>query len=302
MRGNRLLAQRQARATLDAADKHGRSITDEEVLVVLDRWAFFKNPWRQNVMKEGQEWVYSDTLGLLRDRQGDIHVTATTRRYPQVTELFTRWLTDRLGEDMSKFGFTSINVNCNYAGQLHRDQGNLGPSFIKAFGDFKGGELNYWPEDLGQQTCKLAKLPKDSKSKTRFDLKNGLALFNGNCAHSVEPFTGTSRYSIVYFAIGCHAEAKAEDKAKLQALGIPWPSEDKYALLRAPRGFGKAAAVPNKKGEPPAYRYWPSNKLPKRPRVVKKTKSKRVEPENARCFYNGEKRQMRKYGSVVKEK
>ena len=73
-------------------------------------------------------------------------------------------------------------------------------------------------------------------------------------------------------------------------------------MLRAPRGYGKAAAAPNKKGEPPAYRYWPSNKLPKRSRVIKKTKTKRVEPENARSFYNSEKRQKRKYGSVLKKK
>jgi hypothetical protein len=301
MRGKRLLAQRMARGFLEAADKTGRSITDEEVLAVLDRWAFAKNPHRVNVMKKGQSWVYSDTLGLLRDRQGDIHLTSATRRYPQVTELFTRWLTDRLGEDVSEFGFTSINVNCNYAGQLHRDQGNFGPSFIKAFGDFKGGELNYWPEDPGNKELKLTDLPKDSKSRTQFDLKNGLALFNGNCAHFVSPFTGTSRYSLVYFTVGCHAEAKAEDKAKLQALCIPVPSVnvDRYALIRAPRGYGKAAAGP-KKGEPPACHYWPSSKLPKRPRV-KRTKTKRVEPENARSFYNNQQRQLRKYGSLKKK-
>merc|ERR1712032_1374981 len=94
-----------------------------------------------------------------------------------------------------------------------------------------------------------------------------------------------------------------EDKATLQALGLPLPSPnaDRFALIRAPRGYGKAAAAP-KKGEPPPYRYWPSSRLKMQRRVVKKTKTKRVEPENQRSFYSNEKRRMRKYGTALKKK
>eukprot|EP00418_Pyrodinium_bahamense_P099847 CAMPEP_0179048352 /NCGR_PEP_ID=MMETSP0796-20121207/19666_1 /TAXON_ID=73915 /ORGANISM="Pyrodinium bahamense, Strain pbaha01" /LENGTH=343 /DNA_ID=CAMNT_0020744821 /DNA_START=92 /DNA_END=1119 /DNA_ORIENTATION=+ len=139
MRGQRLLAQKEAKERLEMADREGRRISDEEVLLTLKRWAFFRNPWRQNVMREGQEWVFSDTLGLLRDRQGDIHLTAPTRRYPQVAELIARWLTDRLPKEAEGFKFTSMNLNCNYAAAMHRDNGNFGPSFIRAFGSFSGG-------------------------------------------------------------------------------------------------------------------------------------------------------------------
>ena len=45
------------------------------------------------------------------------------------------------------FPFTSISVNVNYAAARHRDRNNVGPSAIKAFGRYRGGQLLYWPKD-----------------------------------------------------------------------------------------------------------------------------------------------------------
>merc|ERR1740129_927187 len=101
-RALRLLAQKEASERLEAADREGRRVTDEEVLLTLKRWPFFRNQWRKNVMQPGKTWVFSDTLGLLRDRAGDVHLTAPTRRYPQVTELLARWLTDRFPKETEK--------------------------------------------------------------------------------------------------------------------------------------------------------------------------------------------------------
>jgi len=296
IRALRLLAQRESKSFLEAADREGRKITDQQVLHVLKRWPFFRNPWRRNVMEEGQTWVFSDTLGLLRDRQGDVHLTAPTRRYPQVAELFARWLTDRLPEEAKKFTFTSMNVNCNYAAQIHRDNGNLGPSFIKAFGDFSGGTLNYWAEDAGG---KLEALPKSQK--VTFDLQEGLALFNGNCAHSVEPFQG-SRYSIVYFSLGSYARMTSEDQEKMKKLGIPLPrdGEDPYSLLRPPAGYGAKAAI--QKSKLPPFRFYSKDKLdrqkcarkPKTEAEVKKITANRLQPENARSFYRADQRRARR--------
>eukprot|EP00411_Alexandrium_monilatum_P001457 CAMPEP_0175195056 /NCGR_PEP_ID=MMETSP0093-20121207/6805_1 /TAXON_ID=311494 /ORGANISM="Alexandrium monilatum, Strain CCMP3105" /LENGTH=441 /DNA_ID=CAMNT_0016487987 /DNA_START=108 /DNA_END=1430 /DNA_ORIENTATION=- len=284
IRALRLLAQREASERLEAADREGRRITDAEVLLTLKRWPFFRNPWRKNVMQPGKTWVFSDTLGLLRDRQGDIHLTAPTRRYPQVAELFARWLTDRLPEEAKGFTFTSMNVNCNYAAAIHRDNGNFGPSFIRAFGDFSGGALNYWPEDTGSD---ISSLPKGKK--VSFDLGKGLALFNGNCAHSVEAFEG-SRYSIVYFTLSCHASVRPEDRAKMRQLGVPLPAADAdpYQLLRPPAGYGAKATPTN--GGKPAFRFFEAAALDRRrcgrkaksAAEVKKIASARVAPENAR--------------------
>lgn len=283
-RASRLLAQKDAKERLEAADRAGRIISDDDVLKVLQRWSFMKNTNRVNVMQEGQVWVYSDTLGELRDRTGDVHLTAATRRYPQVSEIFARWLTDRLTDECKGFKFTSMNVNCNYAAALHRDAGNFGPSFIKAFGDFTGGELNYWPEDAGGP---LTNAGVTKAKRAQFDLGKSLALFNGNNAHSVEPFKG-QRYSIVWFTIGCHAEIPAEDRKKMEQLSIPVPSpeEDPNALLRAPYRDGKKDKDPkgSSKSNPPYRCYTKAQVEKKRPAKAKVVKQ-RLKPEDAKSFY-----------------
>lgn len=257
-------------------------------------------------MQRGQTWVFSDTLGLLRDRQGDIHLTAPTRRYPQVAELLMRWLTDRLPPETKNFACTSINVNCNYAAATHRDNGNFGPSFIKAFGDFSGGQLYYWPEDSGGS--KVQTLPQAEREV--LDLQKNLVLFNGNCAHGVQPFCG-ARYSLVYFTLGSHAEATAEDRTRMDKLGFPMPTkrQDPYELLRPPKGYGskRISETPAKNGKKHAYRCFADETLskcrrkPKSAAEAKKISAKRVQPENARSFYRTDQRRVRKYGEGDQE-
>mmetsp|Transcript_116681 Transcript_116681/g.341556 ORF Transcript_116681/g.341556 Transcript_116681/m.341556 type:complete len:537 (+) Transcript_116681:84-1694(+) len=239
LRAHRLVAQREARSRLEAAEREGRRISDEDVLSTLKQWAFIKNAARSNVIPEGQEWVWSDTLGLIRDRLGSIHSTPATKLYPEVVQVLVKWLNDRLPQEAAGFRFTSINLNCNYAARLHRDGNNFGPSFIKAFGDFTGGRLNYWPED--DKGMDLESLPeaKGVALDIGSSAEGGLALFNGNSAHSVEAFQGT-RYSVVFFTLGCHDRAVQEDRDFLSSLGVsfPRPDEERYGLLRAPRGYG----------------------------------------------------------------
>ena len=54
-------------------------IFSDDVLAVLSRWTLRPNKNRQNVNPEGVDFVYSDTLGLTRDRKGTIAVDAYTR-------------------------------------------------------------------------------------------------------------------------------------------------------------------------------------------------------------------------------
>jgi len=99
-------------------------------------------------MQKDVKFVWSDTLGLLRDRCGDIHLTKATHAYPEVVQLMSHWLTQRLPTtEAHNFKWTSFNVNKNYAGRIHRDGNNFGPSMISAFGDFTGGKLKYYPHD-----------------------------------------------------------------------------------------------------------------------------------------------------------
>mmetsp|Transcript_112278 Transcript_112278/g.194648 ORF Transcript_112278/g.194648 Transcript_112278/m.194648 type:complete len:508 (-) Transcript_112278:96-1619(-) len=244
MRAHRLVANRDAETTLTAAALNKKVITDEDVQRVMLQWAFAKNVTRQNVMPEGQTWVWSDSVGLLRDRLGDIHVTHNAKRYPAFTQLIVKWLVDRLPKEVQDFTFTSLNLNCNYAAKRHRDGQNFGPSMIKAFGDFSGGELNVFPED-DRDKSDLSKLP--ASDKRCLNIKDNLAMFNGNSAHEVEEFQGT-RLSIVYFTLGCHDRAKDEDVELLRQLGFPFPAkdEDPYKHIRAPMGYGKKTAAHGK--------------------------------------------------------
>mmetsp|Transcript_26075 Transcript_26075/g.77929 ORF Transcript_26075/g.77929 Transcript_26075/m.77929 type:complete len:521 (+) Transcript_26075:75-1637(+) len=274
LRAHRLVAQREARQRLEAAEREGRRISDEDVLTTLKAWAFVKNAARSNVIPEGQEWVWSDTLGLIRDRLGSIHTTPPTKLYPEVVQILVKWLNDRMPSEAAGFKFTSINLNCNYAARLHRDGNNFGPSFIKAFGDFTGGRLNYWPED--DKGTDLEGLP-EAKA-VHLDIgcgpEGGLALFNGNSAHSVEAFQGT-RYSVVYFTLGCHDRAGQEDRDFLQRLGVsfPSPAEERYAILRAPRGYGARPPATPMRDARPAVLFWKSGDLESRgfaPRPLQK--------------------------------
>lgn len=253
MRAHRLVAQREAKGILAACEKAKRKVSDSELTTVLTQWGFARNPNRVNVMREGQSWVWSDTLGLLRDRIGDIHLTQSSEKYPEFVGVINKWLMDRLPADMKPFVWTSLNVNKNYAAYIHRDGNNFGPSMISAFGDFTGGELNYYPDDDGKG--EPGKLLKGTHKKDSFDLGNGLALFNGNSAHSVNDFEG-NRFSIVFFTLGCHAKMKDADRAGLGELGfaVPKSDQDPHELLRPPCKK-RAPASPTSKSLP-AVRYW----------------------------------------------
>lgn len=282
MRAHRLVADRSAAEYLTKARREGRPVRDDEVEHTLRTWAFAKNSARVNVMPEGQDFVWSDTVGLLRDRMGDIHLTQSTKRYPSFVRIICQWLNDRLPSEVSNFKYTSLNLNCNYAAKRHRDNNNFGPSMIKAFGPFSGGELNVFPED--DKSKDLKALPE--KGKVQVDIKEKLVMFNGNSAHEVEAFKDGNRFSVVYFTIGCHAKAKDEDKSKLADLGflVPAVDEDPLALLGKPQGYSKAGAAAGSgsvatpvrgTSKVPKLRIWSSGALAKGGRS-KVTKSKKL--------------------------
>mmetsp|Transcript_3541 Transcript_3541/g.7978 ORF Transcript_3541/g.7978 Transcript_3541/m.7978 type:complete len:573 (+) Transcript_3541:90-1808(+) len=261
MRAHRLLAQREARRILKQAEQEKRKITCDEVLSILRKWSFGKNSNRVNVTPENQEWVWSDTLGLLRDRIGDIHLTPATKTYPEVIAFLNKYLHDRIPPEMKGFCWTSINLNCNYAARQHRDANNFGPSFIQAFGDFKGGCLNYWPED-DKFSDKEDKLK--SADSLSLQLRDGLCLFNGNCSHNVDEFEG-ERYSVVFFCVRCFNEAPEECKAQLRSVGTlyPEPDADRYALLRPPRGYANKKEVEAKYKKKQSHKFYPCSKMDK---------------------------------------
>mmetsp|Transcript_16688 Transcript_16688/g.39025 ORF Transcript_16688/g.39025 Transcript_16688/m.39025 type:complete len:489 (-) Transcript_16688:80-1546(-) len=276
LRAHRLVAQREAKKIL--ASK--RVVTDDDVTTVLSNWGFARNIGRQNVMQEGKNWVWSDTLGLLRDRMGDIHITAPAKAYPEVMEVINRWLLDRLPPEAAGFSWTSLNLNKDYAARIHRDGNNFGPSMISAFGNFEGGGLRYYPDDNRKMELESLEEQKEAASQ-KLDLKQGLALFNGNCAHSVEDFSG-NRFSVVYFTVGCHKQMKQEDRAELAALrcNVPSPDLNPFQLIKPPAGYAtnikykdmKAAASSSKASA--KWRYWKKRDLKAKPALSAKRPGK----------------------------
>jgi len=256
IRAHRLVAERYSAEFLAKAAKEKRAVKEEELEEAFNMWGFQRNPNRVNVFPDGKDWVWSDNLGLVRDRHGDIHLTYATKRYPNFISLVTSYLTSRLAPEVKDFKFTSLNLNCNYAAKRHRDGNNFGPSMIKAFGEFSGGVLSVFPND--DKSKELEQLPESDRAEC--NIKENLAMFNGNSAHEVSDFTG-KRLSIVYFTASCHAKAKPADIAELTKLGFPYPApnENPFSWLPAPAGYKSSA---KKKG---MVRLWSVKKLKTKP-------------------------------------
>merc|ERR1719330_630542 len=228
----RLVADRMAQMILEDVATENRRVTDLEVLSVLQAWAFKKNEARQNVLPEGQRWVHSDTLGLIRLRTGGFGVTSATQEYPHVTQVLNTWLRDRSPAELGgeHFPCTSISLNCNYAARRHRDGNNAGPSMIKAFGNFTGGELEDWSHD----------------DRIVLNLRENMALFDGCRGHEVDDFKG-ERFSVVWFSAGKFWTMTEEQKEFLEECGFTVPNGQDLGpvtkLLPPPRGYTKCQSL-----------------------------------------------------------
>ena len=121
------------------------------------------------------------------------------------------------------FPFTSITLNENFSAGPHRDRGNEGKSFLVAFGDFTGGELNIAEGDLsGNYPVRHLPLITDFTTQT----------------HSVLPWEG-NRYSLVYYNL----------KSSRIPAGMPAPSVklegNKYVFYRGDVAVTRKKPLPH---------------------------------------------------------
>lgn len=238
-------------AARKAADNEAKSmlarktkITNADILKVLKKWAFHKNDGRLNVLPNGEKWVFSDTLGLVRTRDGRLIVNGITEAFPNVYHVLMKWLRGSTQTKFSKaFPSTSISLNYAYAARIHRDQGNAGPSIGMAVGNFSGGKLQYWEDDIGDAS------KHDLESLLPFppkivDVSQGPKLFDGRRAHAVQQFKG-SRYSLVFFSSGNYWKTPLPAKNFLTKHGAEFPQVEsmKYytGLMPAPKGYKGAS-------------------------------------------------------------
>ena len=233
----------------------GKLLSDADVLAVLSRWTFQKNKSRQNVLPDGVDFVYSDTLGLTRDRRGTIAVDAYTRERPSVFRFLCEWLKQRRPAELAMdFPFTSISLNYNYAARLHRDGNNAGPSFTRSLGNFTGGELSYWPNDDKRTALEHLR----ARDAVILDTHIHYSLFDGCRAHKVEPYFGGDRYSLVFFSLNAWERGPRDQMPE----GSVFPTGESlkyFSDLLAPargQGNGSILAAFGKKVKPQAI-FWP---------------------------------------------
>lgn len=218
-----------------------KCLTDDDMVEILRQWPFAENPVRTNVIPEGKTWVHSDTFGLIKPKRLATAVASgLTTNYPVMLTFFSKYFKDTHGT----FPFTSVNVNYNYAARIHRDRGNCGPSFIKAFGDFTGGELNYFSNDDG--SLPLSLIPRSERECV--DISKNWKLFDGLRAHSVQPYQG-ERFSLVYYSTKYKA-AHRKTANTLRKLGVNWPTERSLKSFRqklgVPCGFKSKRRITGK--------------------------------------------------------
>jgi len=270
MVARRSRANVEATKILEAATTEGRKITTEEVLRVLRLWAVKKNGDRKNVMPTGTTWVHSETIGLLHCSGGRLIATLHTRAYPKVLSLLCQWLKDDQQDGPAKdFPFTSIIINSSYSAKRHRDHLNDGPSCIRAFGDFEGGNLRYWPDDNKHTNIESLR---DEDAEV-LDVRNSTILMDGNRAHTVEEYTGDERFSLVYFTAAHFQKTTDDVREQLMQVGIPFPDDAAIArargLLPPARGYGIGSGE-LKRAEPKVGRSARKGLLNKELRRVKK--------------------------------
>merc|ERR1719329_1709673 len=99
----RIIANEMAKRKLST----GKKLGDSDVIDVLSIWGFPENDTRMNVLPEGVKTVHSDTLGVLRMRDGTYRIFDPTTRYNSVTKLLCAWFQSCKGKDIpDEFGFT----------------------------------------------------------------------------------------------------------------------------------------------------------------------------------------------------
>jgi len=231
MRRSRAAANRLAEELL----QRRQCVTGDQVLAVLRRWYFKSSNVRTNVIPEGLDGVKSETLGLVRSRDGRLLTARNTLKHTSVFTLLCKWLRNNQPNNVT-FPFTSISVNYEYGAKIHRDANNAGPSMTRAFGEFTGGQLLYWKDDD-------AELPVDKlvlNDAISLDSHSSLVLFDGLRAHAVARFTG-ERYSLVFFCISQYARAPPMAVETLVGCGAEWPTVQTVAhyakLLGPPKGY-----------------------------------------------------------------
>lgn len=136
-------------------------------------------------------------VGVIRPHLAPPTLSRFTRAHPSLARDIARWVRQTAPDAV----FSSVQVNYNYASKKHVDRNNVGPSWICALGDFRGGAL--WTRDRGEIDVR-------GPSWTRFD---------GHVEHATCPFEG-ERVSFIAFTHRAYNRLNPADCDAARALGF----------------------------------------------------------------------------------
>lgn len=130
--------------------------------------------------------------------------------------------------------FTSITLNQNYRADRHYDKGNKGNSFLIAFGDYEGGEL-----EIHEPTYPGSLFAKEGGTITHDVKYKGIVDDFSKLLHSVKMFYG-KRYSLVFYTL---------DTKRFGEYNLPKPSvkqeNGKYIFYRGEEPIYKYVGLPH---------------------------------------------------------
>ena len=164
----------------------------------------------------------SAAFGFVNRRSVDSDISRLCWRRPKLYKMLLDF-----GLRYCPVPFTSITLNQDYAAAPHRDKGNVGLSYLVAFGHYQGGELQVLDHpDLSGV----------------YDINCQPILFDGaNLTHAVRSFTG-HRYSLVYYTL-----AKTPSKKLMDYVPVELPSG---WVLEYTDAEGKSTILKDNKGLP----------------------------------------------------
>jgi hypothetical protein len=136
-------------------------------------------PIRNNSYRKTSGEGRSQAFGVVNKRCRAPDYSRQCWRRPYLYKL----LLDFGASYVTDISWNAITVNQNYSAAPHRDRGNIGPSYLVAFGEYEGGALLFHEGDLsGPHDVRHAPLITDFAATL----------------HSVAPWTG-NRCSLVFY-------------------------------------------------------------------------------------------------------
>jgi hypothetical protein len=139
-----------------------------------------------------------------------------------------RALTEAVPDEMEYFH--SIQINRDVRFDRHKDLGNFRYSYMAGFGGYAAGtgRLKLWPNGGADPKRSDGEVDKDAHYE---DVRHTFLKFNGKkVLHATEPWTGGTRYTVVFFNAGPYGKRLSlDEEGAYQELrmhdsqeGTPW--------------------------------------------------------------------------------